>query len=212
MKLLDPDTRPDILLTYDSTVGLKDLSIVKSHMLEVCRNWGELTYPVPPKSYFAPNWAFQCTAQFIARTMRRPWLWFEADMTPLKPGWFRTLEQAYRAAAKPCMGVLVPGMGHMNGTGIYPFDYAHWAKNAMTCIHSAWDTEQLKDLAGGKVKDASPLMQHVWGIIGGKPHPSQGPPPHFKTARELNWLDPRAVTFHRCKDSSLIDRLRERKK
>lgn len=210
MNELGPQGKTDVLLTYDRSVAPAQVRQVKLQVLKFARTWAELCYPVPPSGYFAPNWAFQCTARFISGSMKRPWLWFEADMVPTKPGWMQTLQAAYEKAGKPCMGTVVPGMGHVNGTAIYPADYATWATHAMGSYKSAWDMEQAQDMKG-KVHEASYLMQHVWGTLNGKPHPSQGPPVSFRGPTEMAWLNPNAVTFHRCKDSTLIDRLRERK-
>lgn len=216
VKLLDwmvelgPETKPDILISYDRGVPQALAREVKVQVLRLCNLWAELIYPVPPAGYFAPNWAFQCTANFIAGTMARPWFWFETDMVPLKPEWFSALQAAYLKGGKPCMGVIVPQMGHMNGTAIYPADFATWAKRAMAAHTSAWDMEQAQDIAG-RVHEASYLMQHVWGMVGGQPHPSQGIAASFPSQSSLHWIKPNAVVLHRCKDGSLIDRLRERK-
>ena len=208
---LGPCGSRDVLLTHDLGISPGEILQIKALIVQFSRNWSELRYPVPPAGYFPPNWAFQCTARFIAGTLRRPWLWFEADMVPLKPNWLQTLQDAYMKGGKPCMGTVVTGMGHVNGTAIYPADYAAWATNAMSSVQTAWDMEQAKDMPG-KVHEASYLMQHVWGVIGGRPHASQGPSVSFSGDNEMNWINPGAVTLHRCKDGSLIDRLRERKR
>lgn len=210
MKELDPESNTDVLISYDLGTNLRQVKMVKDAIMGAFANWSELCYPVPPKHYFAPNWAFQCAARFISGSTTRPWLWFEADMTPLKPGWRAGLQAAYISSKRPCMGVLVPGMGHMNGTAIYPHDYAKWAHSAMTCTNGAWDMAQTRDITGS-VHEASYIMQHAWGVVGGKLHPSQGQAPSFPTEKEMERINPKALTFHRCKDGTLIDRLRERK-
>jgi hypothetical protein len=210
MRELDPGFRPDILLTYDGSVGHGQVHPIKEMIMKMGSDWDELRYPIPPTGYFAPNWAFQCTARFISRTMKRPWLWFEADMVPVKSGWLEILQAEYVRARKPCMGVIVPGMGHMNGTAIYPANYPDLAKQAMVASAAAWDMVQKDDLPG-LVHNAPHLMQHCWGIVNNRPHPSHGPPAIFASAKDLQWLAPGVATFHRCKDGTLIDRLRDRK-
>jgi hypothetical protein len=71
----------------------------------------------------------------------------------------------------------------------------------------------MKDEMIWECHNAEPLIQHVWGIVNGQTHPILGEAPVFRTQNEVkSWLNPKAVLFHRCKDASLIDRLREIRK
>jgi hypothetical protein len=79
----------------------------------------------------------------------------------------------------------------------------------MNAINIAWDWEMVLDTRDIQ-HDASHLMQHVWGITNGKPDLFAGETAVFRTIQDVrNWVSPLAVTFHRSKDGTLIDRLRE---
>lgn len=72
------------------------------------------------------NWAWQVTARHVALLSPPPacWLWWEADATPLRSGWFAALADAYKAGGKPFAGHIVagPGNNHLNGVALYPPD------------------------------------------------------------------------------------------
>ena len=110
------------------------------------------------------------------------------------------------------MGPVVPGMGHMNGTAIYPPGFANLAPHAMAAgMGTAFDSEMTPDLVG-RTHDCSRSWCHAWGLVNGVLHPSTGPPPHFASTLAVDqWIPPDAVIFHRCKDGSLIDQLRAKK-
>lgn len=78
-------------------------------------------YPSPPNKAYpnASNWAFQHTARYMM-SGGRSWYWMEADAIPVRPGWLTFLNQRYNVCQRPMMGSIVRGMGHCNGTAIYP--------------------------------------------------------------------------------------------
>jgi hypothetical protein len=49
------------------------------------------------------------------------------------------------------------------------------------------------------------------GVHAGRLHPHHGAAPSFWNNNLLDQIPASAVTFHRCKDGSLIEKLRERK-
>ena len=139
-----------------------------------------------------------------------PWLWLEADANPLCSGWLDAIAAKYARCGKAFFGPIVEGRGHMNGVGIYPADTPKRCPKAMACTDVAFDYVMRPEMIHD-CYDASRDIQHCWGIVGGKPHATDGNAAHFSSQTDLaNWLDPNAVLFHRCKDGSLIDRLRER--
>jgi len=156
-----------------------------------------------------PNIAFQTTAHYMHAYGTAPWLWLEADAVPLCQGWLQRLETHYRQRGKSFFGPIVPGRGHMNGVAIYPKNMAARCPRAMAATSMAWDYV-LGGEMGGDNFDASSLIQHCWGIVNRMPHPTDGPPAVFFTPAEVKaWVQPQAVLFHRCKDGTLIDRLRQ---
>lgn len=159
------------------------------------------------------NVAFRATAQHMQKTVNGPWLWLEADAVATRRSWLDELQAEYELGGKLFMGPIVPGMGHMNGMGVYPKDTPDYIPNALhTSNHLAWDSEMKGEMIW-ECHNAEPLIQHVWGIVNGQPHPILGEPPNFDNQEKVKaWLNPKAVLFHRCKNGSLIDRLREIRK
>jgi hypothetical protein len=157
------------------------------------------------------NQAFRNTAHFMAK-QGKPWLWTEADAVPVHRSWLDRLQAAYELAGMPFFGPIVPGMGHMNGVGVYPVNTPEIIPNSLwTAPHIAWDS-QMKGEMIHLCHNAEPLIQHVWGIVNGQPHPIMGDAPVFDTVQKVkDWVHPQAALFHRAKDGSLIDRLAEMK-
>lgn len=158
-----------------------------------------------------PNGAWMSAARQM-QTMRRPWLWMEPDAVPTTEGWLRTLQVRYRQQQKPFMGPVVPHFGHMNGTGIYPWNTPAMCPRTMSESARtgwAWDMT-LKPEMIHLCYDCSDLYQHAWVESEGalKPY-GDGVVPTFPTRQSLARLQPSTVIFHRNKDLTLIDRLRE---
>jgi len=160
------------------------------------------------------NVAFRSAANYL-RDWDTPWLWLEADATPLREQWHVILENVYNSCGKLFMGPIVPHRGHCNGVAIYPPRTVDYIPNALASNlpkEIAWDyamKEEMIDLCF----DAGGFIQHVWGIINATPNPIEGDAPSFGTIEHVEkWVNPNAALFHRCKDGSLIDRLREIRK
>lgn len=162
-----------------------------------------------------PNFMFASASRQIAEAYRLPWLWFEPDATPLTPDWLDRIDRAYHASPKRFMGTHIPSDGqpevppvHLSGCAVYAAD-AYLGLQPFITGKAPFDMAA----AGYTVPRSlhTPLMQHYWG--------SQDLPPTFK--EEPTLLDPKnvlplshlksdAVMFHRCKDGSLIDLLRQK--
>lgn len=169
-------------------------------------------YPMAPETSwpYGANWAFQSTAWHMMN-LGRPWFWLESDCIPLKPGWMKRWQEEYDKCGKPMMGPIIKGRGWANGTSVYPANFPDLSPGAMEATEHAWDWRMEKDTIH-LTHDANHLFCHVWGVIDGKAHPSEGPAPTFPTQREVDrYIDHNAILFHRTKDGSLIDRLRERR-
>jgi hypothetical protein len=190
-------------LTTNALYDLETIAWRTFSSVELC------VYPEAPNSTwpFGPNWAFQHTAKYMERG-GRPWFWMEPDCVALKSGWLNFLNQTYFRSRKPIMGVIIEGMGHCNGTAIYPANFPRLSPNSMRCTHLAWDGV-MKDETIQHTADGKPMMCHVWGIENGKALAFGGSPAHFTSWEDvMRWVDPRAMVFHRAKDGSLIDQLR----
>lgn len=158
------------------------------------------------------NIAFRSIAhRMLSEQQHRSWLWLEPDAIPLVSGWLDRLQIEYEGCGKLFMGSVVPGMGHVNGTAIYPWDAANIIPRALSPslpAHIAWDSAMKPEMIH-LCHDAGHLMQHCWGIVSGQPHPCLGESPIFDAAWKYTaWVNPNAVLFHRNKDGSLIDCIR----
>lgn len=213
MAELDASKKYDCVLSFEANLRRDQIRSVEVHAQRAFHSVSHCVYPRPkyPGWPAAPNWAFQQTARHMEIT-RRSWFWIEADAIPTKPEWLDVLQEAYVREGMPFMGPLVGGMGHMNGVGVYPADFPARSPQSMQTIKLAWDYVMARDMLAD-CYDASHLIQHCWGIINDQPMPRDGPAAHFHSQREVDkWLLPTAVMFHRCKDGSLINRLRERRR
>lgn len=154
------------------------------------------------------NWAWKQAVMRMKKGYRDPWLWWEQDAVPLKPGWLSSLAKAYSESGMPFLGAIGDdGNGqvqrHVNGVAIYPPDVLSYGPSAMySCNTVAFDV-----LGGWRVLQQSaitPLIQHVWSweMNGSRP------PCTFRSKDDLERLDHNAVLFHRCRDSSLISMIK----
>lgn len=173
------------------------------------RSVHQTRYALPPGCVWpaAASRAFRHAAYYVAQRFNRPFLWLEFDMIPLKPEWLDSFQTEYNQCGKGFMGPIIPKMGHMNGTGVYPANTPARIPKALGNMNTAWDVEMKAEMIAD-CHDCSNIFQHVWGCVDGKLHPYSGGPPNFNLHPDLiNQLDPNAVVFHRCKNGSLIDQL-----
>lgn len=207
---LDGRKDAECVLTIDISTDGRLLSDIEMLAWRTFASVQSFPYPTPKNDKWpeAPNWAFQHTARYM-QSLKRPWLWMEPDFIPVREKWHTTLSQTYQICRKPVMGSIVKGMGHCNGTAIYPANFPMLYPDAMKTVHVAWD-DFLKYNHGATIYDASEIMCHAWGIERGKATQFGGEPAVFHCWGDVQrWVCPNAVTFHRCKNRSLIDRLRE---
>lgn len=201
----------DCLLSYDPSCIQPFIVQMNEAAKLVFKTIYTCSYSTPKRLSWpqAPNWAFQQTALYIAKQIKRPWLWKEADMIPLKPDWLDQLQGEYLSCGKPFMGSMVPGMQHANGTSVFPPNMPMICPRAMNCEDEAFDTAMAKAMMP-LCHNSIHLMAHIWGLHEGKPHPMVGAPIHFDTESQVNsWIPEQAVTIHRVKDTSLINMLRK---
>lgn len=150
----------------------------------------------------AANWAFQETARRIsALHVREPWLWWEPDAVPLKPGWLDTLQQAYTESGKLFAGPVATqqGMTYMAGVAIYPPNPQIHLYHAFLCRSEPFDIiASVRDGVLRKGADISHLIYHVLN------HRT------FRSVYELDSFPETAVLFHKCKDATLAGMLENR--
>lgn len=201
------------VLSYDDHTPKQLVEAVKNAASQLFRITSDHRYDAPFETTWpmAPNHAWQQAAWNIHRNHPREfWFWWEADATPLRAGWLKDIEAAHLAGKNPFSGHIVQGMGHFNGVAVYPPNICDYAPNAMFCRAAAWDVV-LRDDTAGKVTALNDLILHCWNLDkDGKPTNGAGREPTFRTEAEmLDLIDFHAGLFHRCKDGSLMDRIRE---
>lgn len=147
-------------------------------------------------------WSFLHIAEHC-RTQRLDFWLNEPDCIPLAPGWITKIRQAYAACRRPYMGFIEPAHPaghyprHMTGNGAYNWQVFQHVRADKLGV--AWDIAMADTL--------TPLCHHTPLF-----HQEFGPldhPPTFASVDDLARIPKEAVVFHRCKDGSLIRRLRE---
>lgn len=152
--------------------------------------------------------------QAATRLAGHPFLWIEPDAVPLKAGWLDMIFDEYQKCGKPFMGALVnhdtPGQPnpYLEGCSVYPAD-------CWTRLSRVFNPEISWTLACAGVTvphtHPSPLFQHFWGQPGLVPTFTDRKGPDSPTnTLTLQHIKSEAVLFHRNKDGSLIELLREK--
>lgn len=152
----------------------------------------------------APNSMFRCFLRWVSKSEHKYFLWNEPDCIHLKPKSLDLYEEEYIKSGMPFMGSIVhKPMVHLTGCAVYPSDAANYnpaleigpENIAFDCI----DPERTL-----KHTHHTELFHHQWFDFG------QGAGiPTFPTQAQVALISPQAVLFHRNKDHTLIDRLRE---
>lgn len=151
-----------------------------------------------------PNWSFM-TACRHCYERELDFLILEPDAVPLKVGWFERLVRAYRGCGRPYMGTVEEAASdgrhprHMPGNAVY--SWRAWLRAPIRALYVPWDVQMAHDGIMDHVAKTD-LVQQIWGAM--------NKPPTFQVPESLGILSPTAVLFHRCKDGSLMERLRER--
>lgn len=209
-----------ILLSYDSDVPKEWIekidAIACNAFAEVehfCyREWmGNPAWPNPQ------NYAFQTICWQIINKHKQPFLFWEPDAVPIRSRWLHDIDRDYKACGKAFMGHIVHGAIkansiHLNGVAVYPPNLHEYSTAIMIPPPgTAWDVAGSFD---GVVQNArhSHLIMNVWEIDAkNRPVTHGGIVPSFPSQEVVDAVvDFEASLFHRNKDLSLVDRLRER--
>ena len=174
--------------------------------VETIGTWYEDSRPWPINA----NLMWQRTAQYMFEKRKCPWFWQEADCLPVKPGWLDAWEAEFLACGKPYMGCVVKDPFHLTGNAVYPPDVRKFCPEQMIADVIPWDvTGMPKILPHTHHTD---LYHHQWFYNVEQPANGQYSrnATHFDNVDQLSIINPKAVLFHRNKDGSLIQCLRER--
>lgn len=212
----------DALLSYDTDVPQLIVEEIDAAARKSFSNvihfryneWkGKPNWPNPQ------NFAFQCLSWEIINKHKRPFLFMEPDAVPIRPKWADDIWHDYQSCGKKFMGHIVHGVInptslHLNGVAVYPPNLHEYSTAMMIPPDGmAWD---VAGSYGSVVQNArhTNLIMNVWEIDDkNKPVTSGGIHPIFPDQKAVDDLvDFEAALFHRCKNGTLIDRLRERRK
>ncbi len=158
---------------------------------------------------YAPNQVFQLAMRWIEGVGRGPFLWLEPDAAPLKSGWLDDLEEEYLRIGKPFMGFIFDWVSatayrpHLTGVAVYPPHFRSLNPYPLNATDTPWDVTR-PDLTLPRTHRTQ-LIYHDWGDR------KTNIPPAFHTVADLERIPKTAVIMHRCKDGTLIDRLREKR-
>lgn len=157
----------------------------------------------------APNEMFLTAYVYIQHKLKRPFFWAEPDIAPIPLPfgrvWLNEIEAEHIKGRKPFMGALVsvpPHEPHMSGIGVYPACIPDHSMDMAIPGKIAWDYAGRRDTVGRGRAHFTNLIQHEYR--------TDGKSPTFPDQSSLAQIRPETVVFHRCKDNSLIDRLREK--
>lgn len=158
---------------------------------------------------WSPNAAWLDAVQFIRTKVQKPWLWMEPDAIPIKEGWLDMIEEEYLRipSDRYFMGGEVKVPSHrMSGVGVYPAWVAQFTRGFPMLLHAKagpWDQVLARDFM--RYTQFTPLIQNVWNVVPGDPATI----PTFPDVESLKLIAPQTVIFHRNKDGTLIERIRE---
>ncbi len=145
---------------------------------------------------------------------KRRWFWLEPDAIPTRKTAFDEIEDEDRrgtvqpdALGKPkaFTGAYVnipPHEPHMSGIAVYPPIVADHSLDMAIPGKIAWDYAGRRDTVSKKKAHFTDLIQHEYR--------TDGVAPTFPTIESLCTIRQRTAVYHRCKDGTLISRLREK--
>lgn len=154
---------------------------------------------------YAANVMWKRTANHVA-DMNEPadWFWLEPDAVPLLKDWLDIFDTYHAKSGKPFFHTLVetPRGRSNSGCGVYPAKVRDYTDRLWELSDTSWDILLYPDFAPHTAY--TNLIQDIGFLPGTQTLPT------FPDAASLSILAPGAVLFHRCKDGSLIERLREK--
>lgn len=153
------------------------------------------------------NLFFRTACAFMEKEGKQAFFWCEVDCVPLVSNWIDILESEYYMVGKPYMGfrrdIPVP---HISGPAVYPHNVRRYNSESLRDIRNRYGILSF-DLVEGKqtLKHAhvTKLIHHEWG--------AKDAPWTFPDKESMERISKEAVVFHRNKDGTCIDRLREQR-
>ena len=190
-----------ISLPHDLPGDLEEALRVRAADAWSCVIMVRRPFPFPAEHWpQGPNWSFACASQWC-HSQKWDFLLLEPDCVPLRPGWLQGIEREYRGCGRAFMGHYEPpGPDHqMHLAGVAVYQWETYQRTHVHELHRAWDVA----LGPTLVAEAhqSKTIQQDWG--------KWNEPPTFRRTTDLERIRPDALLFHRNKDGTLIERLKE---
>ena len=209
-----------VMLSYDSDVPpdwVDKINAIAECAFEKVLHYKYEEWMGNPRWPNPQNHSFHKVCRHIGKEHSEPFLFWEPDAVPIRKGWLSDIDNEYQRCGKPFLGHLVHGVTsatsiHLNGVAVYP---PHPNKYSIAMmippIGVAWDVAGSFD---GVVQNSrhTNLIMNVWEIDAkNRPCTHGGIVPSFPDQQTVDdVVDFKASLFHRNKDLSLVDRLRER--
>lgn len=214
MKELDGKLDYDCLLSTDNFTDPEPGRVLASTMFRKVEVFRYQAQPIKDWPWPQNN-AFTSASWHIAAHHKRPWIWVETDSVPMCKGWLDALWADYQKGGKPFGGHWNHATNVFNGVAIYPPEVARYSENMMMVnlldVKDAsgkphqppWDAYGSKQVKP-HLHQMNHLMQHIWR------NDATGDAWTFMDRATVERvIRPGVVLFHRCKNESLIARLRE---
>lgn len=189
-------------------VAARELSqVINNAVFQAAHKVFPKTEMVRPLKEDLRGWPASCNTMFVTGydyvrlTKKCPYLWLEADSIPLRPGWLDELEFEYSKCGKPFMGCIYDNpYEHLTGVAVYPPNIEKFNPAIVNAGTECFDLVEAKRTIPHS--HHTELYHHEWG------DPDAWTFPNIKS---LDRIKPEAVLFHRNKDGTLIQRLREKR-
>lgn len=158
------------------------------------------------------NDLFRTASAYILKEWPQPFLWLEPDSVPMRSGWLDEISAEYAKCGKRYMGHIYQNDDPrypkllMSGIAVYPED-ANRELFLVDYSPLAWDVDCAHIMVGSGHN--TKLVSHFWGTLGKPPTFSHEAVPNTNIF-SLNTIPESCAIWHRVKDSSLIDLLREK--
>lgn len=179
--------------------AFRSVKVTTSEPAGVQGEWGKGTTDAT-----AANEMWITAGNYVYHMLKCRWFWLETDAIPTRPTWLDEIEAEDKRANKPFLGAYVnspPHEPHVTGIGVYPPCVADHSMDMAIPGKIAWDYAGRRDTVGKQKAHLTTLIQHEYRVNGAEPT--------FTNADSLSIIKPRTAVFHRCKDGTLLARLRE---
>ena len=166
---------------------------------------------------WSANHVFQAAVRFLADAQNKnPWIWLEADCTPLTRDWLAQIETEYNRAGKPYLGTVRPtnlrdseGViqgtdgNHLIGVAVYPPNFHkrsilwNYLAEGPFDVYCRWEIVP--------VAHNSDLFAHTWRASNFRGEREKG---FLWDGEDQTPIPAMSVLHHGCKDGSLLKILR----